>query len=119
MGRRLKGDLERSQQNLLTIRAPYDAVILSLWRSAMSAALWAKRTGALPARTEGGANHSRVSMLNESGLAKLKSGSTRAVFLRGVPYERYGALSGKLDWVSLLAVTREQRATFRCAGFDR
>ena len=94
----LKGDLENSQQNLLTIRAPYDAVIF-LWLSAMSAALCkADRSFASSDATD--AKPLARLMLNESGLAKLKSDQSVRFFFEAYPYQRYGALSGKLDWVS-------------------
>src|SRR5438045_9478994 len=43
-------------------------------------------------------------MLNESGLAKLKSDQLVRFFFEAYPYQRYGALSGKLNWVSPSAV---------------
>jgi len=42
--------------------------------------------------------------LNESGLAKLNINQPVRFFLEAYPYQRYGALSGKLDWVSPSAI---------------
>jgi membrane fusion protein len=111
----LKGDLENSQKNLLTIRAPYDAVIISLG-SAQCRQRCAKWTGALPAWTHRDAKPLARLMLNESGLAKLKSDQLVRFFFEAYPYQRYGALSGKLDWVSPSAVAGSKRSIFRWAG---
>src|SRR5437879_8261391 len=43
-------------------------------------------------------------MLNASGLAKLKADQLVRFFFEAYPYQRYGALSGKLNWVSPSAV---------------
>ena len=52
-------------------------------------------------------------MLNESGLPKLKSDQPVRFFFEAFPYQRYGAVSGKLDWVSPSAVTGSDRSAFR------
>jgi len=51
-------------------------------------------------------------MLNESGLAKLKSDQPVRFFFEAFPYQRYGALSGRLDWVSPSAVTESSGQHF-------
>jgi hemolysin D len=99
----LKGDLENSQQNLLTIRAPYDAVILSLAQRNVGSVVQSGQELCQLGRTE--AKPLARLMLNESGLAKLKSDQPVRFFFEAFPYQRYGALSGKLDWVSPSPVT--------------
>lgn len=99
----LKGDLENSQQNLLTIRAPYDAVILSLAQRNVGSVVQSGQELCQLGRTE--AKPLARLMLNESGLAKLKSDQSVRFFFEAFPYQRYGALSGKLDWVSPSPVT--------------
>jgi membrane fusion protein, hemolysin D len=99
----LKGDLENSQQNLLTIRAPYDAVILSLAQRNVGSVVQSGQELCQLGRTE--AKPLARLLLNESGLAKLKSDQPVRFFFEAFPYQRYGALSGKLDWVSPSPVT--------------
>jgi len=98
----LKGDLENSQKNLLTIRAPYDAVIISLAQRNVGSVVQSGQELCQLGRTDSKL-HARL-MLNESGLAKLKSDQPVRFFFEAYPYQRYGALSGKLDWVSPSAV---------------
>jgi hemolysin D len=99
----LKGDLENSHQNLLTIRAPYDAVILSLAQRNVGSVVQSGQELCQLGRTE--AKPLARLMLNESGLAKLKSDQPVRFFFEAFPYQRYGVLSGKLDWVSPSPVT--------------
>ncbi|PYK73882.1 MAG: hypothetical protein DME44_00025, partial [Verrucomicrobia bacterium] len=98
----LKGDLENSQKNLLTIRAPYDAVIISLAQRNVGSVVQSGQELCQLGRTD--AKPLARLMLNESGLAKLKSDQLVRFFFEAYPYQRYGALSGKLDWVSPSAV---------------
>jgi len=42
--------------------------------------------------------------LNESGLAKLNVNQPVRFFFEAYPYQRYGAVAGRLDWVSPSAV---------------
>jgi hemolysin D len=94
----LKGDLENSQKNLLTIRAPYNAVIISLAQRNVGSVVQSGQELCQLGRTDAKL-HARL-MLNESGLAKLKSDQPMRFFFEAYPYQRYGALNGKLDWVS-------------------
>src|SRR5438105_927109 len=98
----LKADLENSQQNLLTIRAPYDAVVISLAQRNVGSVVQSGQELCQLAR----ANSKPVARLalNESGLAKLNVNQPVRFFLEAYPYQRYGALSGKLDWVSPSAI---------------
>src|SRR5438045_5170494 len=98
----LKGDLENSQQNLLTIRAPYDAVIVSVAQRNVGSVVQSGQELCQLGRTD--AKPLASLMLNESGLAKLKADQLVRFFFEAYPYQRYGALSGKLDWVSPSAV---------------
>ncbi len=98
----LKGDLENSQKSLLTIRAPYDAVIISLAQRNVGSVVQSGQELCQLGRTD--AKPLARLMLNESGLAKLKPDQLVRFFFEAYPYQRYGALSGKLDWVSPSAV---------------
>src|SRR5206468_1276592 len=66
----LKGDLENSQKSLLTIRAPYDAVIISLAQRNVGSVVQSGQELCQLGRTD--AKPLARLMLNESGLAKLK-----------------------------------------------
>ena len=98
----LKGDLENSQKNLLTIRAPYDAVIISLAQRNVGSVVQSGQELCQLGRRD--AKPLARLMLNESGLAKLKSDQLVRFFFEAYPYQRYGTLSGKLNWVSPSAV---------------
>ena len=98
----LKGDLENSQKNLLTIRAPYDAVIISLAQRNVGSVVQSGQELCQLGRRD--AKPLARLMLNESGLAKLKSDQLVRFFFEAYPYQRYGTISGKLDWVSPSAV---------------
>jgi len=98
----LKGDLENSQKNLLTIRAPYDAVIISLAQRNVGSVVQSGQELCQLGRRD--AKPLARLMLNESGLAKLKADQLVRFFFEAYPYQRYGTLSGKLDWVSPSAV---------------
>lgn len=99
----LKADLVNSQQNLLTIRAPYDAVVISLAQRNVGSVVQSGQELCQLAR----ATTKPVARLalNESGLAKLSVNQPVRFFFEAYPYQRYGALAGKLEWVSPSAVS--------------
>lgn len=99
----LKADLENSQQSLLTIRAPYDAVVVSLSQRNAGSIVQSGQELCQLARTE--SKPVARLLLNESGLARIGPGQPVRFFFDAFPYQRYGTLSGKLDWVSPSAVT--------------
>jgi hemolysin D len=99
----LKTDLENSQQNLLTIRAPYDAVVISLAQRSAGSVVQSGQELCQLARAD--AKPLARLTLNESSLAKLKVSQSVRYFFEAFPYQRYGALSGTLDWISPSAVT--------------
>ena len=79
----LKADLENSQQNLLTVRAPYDAVVISLaQRNAGSVVQNGQELCQLArARCQTAA---RVCSLNEAACRNSRVGQRSALFLRSV-----------------------------------
>ncbi len=101
--RALKADLENSQQNLLTIRAPYDAVVISLAQRSVGSVVQSGQELCQLARSD--AKPLARLTLNESSLAKLSVNQPVRYFFEAFPYQRYGALSGTLDWISPSAVT--------------
>lgn len=106
----LKADLENSQQNLLTIRAPYDAVVISLAQRSVGSVVQSGQELCQLARADT-RPVARLS-LNESGLAKLNVNQPVRFFFEAYPYQRYGAVVGKLDWVSPSAVAGSSGQSF-------
>jgi len=114
----LKADLENAQQNLLTVRSPYDGIIISVdQRSVGSVVLQgqvlcqlAPKDAKLRARL----------VLNEAGLPKLAVAQKVRYFFEAFPYQRYGAVSGKLDWISPSTITSSDGPRFvALASLDR
>ncbi len=106
----LKGDLENSQQNLLSVRAPYDGVVISLaQRNAGSVVQNGQELCQLaPANAK---PRGRLT-LNEAGLPKLAVGQRVRFFFDAFPYQRYGAVSAKLEWISPSAVSSPEGPHF-------
>jgi HlyD family secretion protein len=50
--------------------------------------------------------------LSEAGLPQLKSGQRVRLFFDAFPYQRYGVVNAKLDWVSPSAVSSPQGPHF-------
>lgn len=94
----VKGDMENSQLNLLTVRAPYDAFVISLaQRNAGSVVQNGQELCQLAPKE--GKPRARLT-LSEAGLPKLSVGQRVRFFFDAFPYQRYGAVSAKLDWIS-------------------
>jgi len=98
----LKADLENSQKSLLTIRAPYDAVVISMSQRNPGGVVQSGQELCQLARTD--SKPLARLLLNESGLAKISTGQPVRFFFDAFPYQRYGTVSGKLDWISPSAV---------------
>jgi HlyD family secretion protein len=54
--------------------------------------------------------------LNEAGLPKLAVAQRIRYFFDAFPYQRYGAVAGKLDWISPSAVTAADGSHFVALG---
>jgi len=54
--------------------------------------------------------------LNEAGLPKLAIAQRVRYFFEAFPYQRYGAVTGKLDWISPSAVTTTEGTHFVALG---
>lgn len=94
----LKGDLENAHQNLLSLRAPYDGVVISLAQRSTGSVVQNGQELCQLARLEA-QPRARLS-LAESGLPKLSVGQRVRFFFEAFPYQRYGAVSAKLEWIS-------------------
>jgi membrane fusion protein len=99
----VKGDLENTKDNLLTVRSPYDAVVVSIEKSDVGSIV---QQGAVLCQLSPQDSKPRARLtLNEAGLPKLAGSQRVRYFFDAYPYQRYGAVTGKLDWVSPSAVS--------------
>lgn len=106
----LKSDLENAQQNLLLVRSPYDGVVISLDQRTVGSIVQqgqmlcqlAPQNATLRARL----------VISEAGLPKLAVAQKVRYFFEAFPYQRYGAVDGKLDWISPSAVTSTEGPRF-------
>src|ERR1041385_931088 len=110
----LKADLANTQQNLLTVRSPYDGVIISMdQRTAGSVVQQGQVLCQLAPKD---AKPRARMILNEAGLPKLAAAQHVRYFFQAFPYQRYGAVTGKLDWISPSAVTASDGSHFIALG---
>ena len=114
----LKSDLENANQNLLTIRSPYEGVIISMDERTAGSVVQQGQVLCQLARKD---SKPRARMtLNEAGLPKLAVAQRVRYFFQAFPYQRYGAVTGKLDWISPSAVTSSDGSHFiALASLDR
>jgi multidrug efflux pump subunit AcrA (membrane-fusion protein) len=106
----LHGDLEDSKQNLLAIRAPYAGVVIAQAQQNAGSVVQNGQELCQLARTD--AKPRAQLTLGESGLSKLVIGQRVRLFFDAFPYQRYGAVNAKLDWVSPSAVSTAQGQHF-------
>jgi len=110
----LKTDLENTHQNLLTVRSPYEGVITSMDQRTVGSFVQQGQVLCQLARKD--AKPRARMTLNEAGLPKLAIAQRVRYFFEAFPYQRYGAVTGKLDWISPSAVTTAEGAHFVALG---
>jgi multidrug resistance efflux pump len=110
----LKTDLENTQQNLLTVRSPYEGVITSMDQRTVGSFVQQGQVLCQLARKD--AKPRARLTLNEAGLPKLAVAQHIRYFFEAFPYQRYGAVTGKLDWISPSAVTSSDGSHFVALG---
>src|SRR6266446_4490762 len=114
----LKADLENAQQNLLMVRSPYDGVVISLDQRTVGSVVLQGQVLCQLAQ-QNAKLHARM-IINEAGLPKLAVSQRVRYFFEAFPYQRYGAVTGKLDWISPSAVTSADGSHFiASASLDR
>jgi len=110
----LKTDLENTNQNLLTIRSPYEGIITSVDYRTIGSVV---QQGQVLCQLAPKDLKPKARMtLSEAGLAKLAVAQRIRYFFEAFPYQRYGTVTGKLDWVSPSAVTTAEGAYFIALG---
>src|SRR5213080_843636 len=110
----LKTDLENTHQNLLTVRSPYEGVITSMDQRTVGSFVQQGQVLCQLARKD--AKPRARMTLNEAGLPKLAIAQRVRYFFEAFPYQRYGAVTGKLDWISPSAVTTTDGSHFVALG---
>jgi multidrug resistance efflux pump len=110
----LKSDLENTTKSTLAVRSPYDGVVISMEQRTVGAVVQQGQVlcqlSPLDAKPR-----ARLS-LSEGGLAKLAAGQKARYFLEAFPYQRYGAVDGRLEWISPSAVSSTDGAHFVASG---
>lgn len=106
----LKSDLENSELNMLSVRAPYDGVVISLAQRNAGSVVQNGQELCQLARVDA-KPHARL-LFGESGLPKLAVGQRVRFFFAAFPYQRYGAVDAKLNWISPSAVTTPEGSHF-------
>jgi hemolysin D len=99
----LKTDLENAQDNMLTVRSPYDGVVISVEQRSVGSVVTQGQM--LCQLSQMNAQPRARMIVSETGLAKLAVSQRVRYFFEAYPYQRYGAVDGKLDWISPSTVT--------------
>src|SRR4029077_19621575 len=110
----LKTDLKNAQQKLLTIRSPYEGVIISV--DQRSVGTFVQQGQVLCQLAPKDAKPRARMSLNEVGVPKLIVTQRVRYFFEAYPYQRYGTVTGKLDWISPSAVTTSDGSRFTALG---
>jgi multidrug efflux pump subunit AcrA (membrane-fusion protein) len=110
----LKKDLENVQQNLLAVRSPYEGVVISM--DQRTAGSFVQQGQVLCQLAPKGSKPRARMMLNEAGVPKLAVAQRVRYFFEAFPYQRYGTITGKVDWISPSAVTTTEGSRFVALG---
>jgi RTX toxin transport system membrane fusion protein len=114
----LKRQLVNCTGDVMSVRAPYRAAVISLSHRNGGGVVQSGGELCQLARVEG-ALRARLKVA-EAGLPKLVPGQTVRLFLEAFPYQRYGTVSGKLEWISPAAITSGNGQGFTArASLDR
>jgi multidrug efflux pump subunit AcrA (membrane-fusion protein) len=110
----LKMDSENAKGDLLTIRSPYEGVITSLdYRTVGSVVQQGQVLCQLAPKD---AKLKARMTVDDAGLPKLTVSQRVRYFFEAFPYQRYGTVTGKLDWLSPSAVTTANGPHFIALG---
>ncbi len=110
----LKKDLENAHQNLLTVRSPYEGVVISVDQRSVGSFV---QQGQVLCQLAPKGSKPRARMtVNETGLPKLAVAQRVRYFFEAFPYQRYGTVAGKVDWISPSAITTTEGSRFIAMG---
>jgi multidrug efflux pump subunit AcrA (membrane-fusion protein) len=114
----LKRQLKDTNLNMVSVRAPYTAIVTSLSTNNTGSVVQKGQELCQLARVNG---KLKVRLLvAESGLARIAVGQRVRFFADAFPYQRYGTLTGTLSWMSPSAVSSRDGAQFvALATLDR
>jgi multidrug resistance efflux pump len=110
----LKTDLENAHQNLLTVRSPYEGVVISM--DQRTAGSFVQQGQVLCQLAPKGSKPRARMTLNEAGLPRLAVTQRVRYFFEAFPYQRYGTITGKVDWISPSAITTTEGSRFVALG---
>ena len=110
----LRSDLENTNKSMLTVRSPYDGVVISIDQRSVGGVV--QQGQVLCQLSPHDAKPRARMLLMEAGLAKLAIGQKVRLFFEAYPYQRYGAVDGKLDWISPSAVASSDGSHFVAAA---
>jgi multidrug efflux pump subunit AcrA (membrane-fusion protein) len=106
----LKRQLENCSGDQMSIRAPYHAAVISLGHRNPGGVVQNGGELCQLARADG---TPRVRLLlQEAGIPKLIPGQKVRMFFEAFPYQRYGTITGKLEWISPAAVNSSEGQRF-------
>ena len=106
----LEASLENAGDGVYSVRAPYDAVIVSLIQRNVGNVVQPGTELCHLARLDA-VPHARL-VLAEKGLPRLAVAERVRLFFDAFPYQRYGTVTGRLDWISPAAVPVEGSRSF-------
>jgi len=110
----LKKDLENAHQNLLTVRSPYEGVVISV--DQRTAGSFVQQGQVLCQLAPKGSKPRARMTLSEAGLPRLAVAQRVRYFFEAFPYQRYGTVTGKVDLISPSAVTTTEGSRFVALG---
>jgi multidrug efflux pump subunit AcrA (membrane-fusion protein) len=105
----LKADLENTQQNVLMVRSPYDGIVISINQRTVGGVVQQGQVLCQLAQQDAKVR-ARITVA-EAGLPKLAVAQKVRYFFEAFPYQRYGAVDGRLDWISPSAVASADGAS--------
>lgn len=106
----LEEQLENCVGDLMIIRAPYDGVVIHIPNRNTGSVVDEGYELCQLARVDGKAV-GRLS-LDQDGLPKIESGLPVRYFFDAFPYQRYGTVTGELEWVSPAAIVTPDGSRF-------
>ncbi len=116
--RALEGQVGDSEGALLTVRAPYHAIVIALRERNAGSVVQSGEELCQLARADG-EPHARL-LLDERNLAHVAPSQRVRLFFDAFPSQRFGTITGKLDWVSPAAVASPEGQQFvGLASLDR